>query len=150
MACGQLYLVYGPQSVTPQPYNRDDRRNITFTALYFANNLTVNWSEAHHIRHSCFNENTARQLLQPSIWCLKMQLMNPSTMSAYLEMKKAQIWLIRLLASFFPKHIPTYKHCWASYFQIAIKDKLLVTLILKQFLCYNITVCVEETKFLLH
>ena len=38
-----------------------------------------------------------------------------------------------IIGFFFPKHIPTYKHCWASYFQIAIKDKLLVTLILKQF-----------------
>ena len=30
--------------LTPKPNNRNDRCNITFTAFYFANNLTANWA----------------------------------------------------------------------------------------------------------
>ena len=74
----------------------------------------------------------------------------PLNYECLLRNEESTNMIITIIGFFFPKHIPTYKHCWASYFQIAIKDKLLVTLILKQFLCYNITVCVEETKFLLH
>ena len=39
-------LLYSPQSVTLHFYHRNDRHNVTFTALCFENNLTVAHSRA--------------------------------------------------------------------------------------------------------
>ena len=44
-------LLYGPQLVTLQPNNSSDRRNITFTALCLASNLTVNWAKGKSLRN---------------------------------------------------------------------------------------------------
>lgn len=71
------------QLATPHPNNRNDRHNITLIALYFANNLTVNWAQAYGIRHS--NETIQHVLLYPSIWCLKIQLQSLLTMDVCIE-----------------------------------------------------------------
>lgn len=67
-----MYRLYSSQSVTPQPNNTTNRRIIEFTALYFANNLTVNWAEAYSIRHSCFDENRTTSTFPPGTTCISL------------------------------------------------------------------------------
>lgn len=46
-----------PTVGNPVPNDMNDTPNITFTDVYFANNLTLYWAEAYSTWHSCFNEN---------------------------------------------------------------------------------------------
>lgn len=66
LTCNVLTL-YSPLSVTLQPNSRNYRHNLTFTALYVANNLTGNWPEAYSMRSSCLSENNTKQALK-ALW----------------------------------------------------------------------------------
>lgn len=57
-------LVKDSQSVTLHPNYRNDRPNVTFKTLYFANNLTANWAEAYSIRQRELCCNILRKKLQ--------------------------------------------------------------------------------------
>lgn len=101
------------------PDKKNDRHNITFTALYSDNNRTANRAEANSIRHSCFSENNTTQALIVGYMMFKLMIPHGRFIKTHscIQMLKLAFHCDVFPVPFSPKNI---SYCW----HISTKIKL--------------------------
>lgn len=116
-------ILYGPQPVTLQPDNRNDR--LMYSSL-FCNNLSVNWAEAYSISHSCYHENNTTSIYPRNIENISAKWMLPSLQSHYSQIASFACALTQMLHRFYFLYLWRQKERKRDFFFFPLLHGLLV------------------------